>query len=202
MIIDLTVPLNAKTPVYPGDPAPVFTPAGDIERDGYRDHLVSLGTHLGTHIDAPMHILKDGHSLSEIPIEQFVGRGVCIDVSSGDFSPVLTADLQPGDIVLLYTGMANKYLEPAYFEDYPVMLPEVAHRLAEAKVSMIGLDTCSPDITDGFPIHKILLAGDVLVIENLMNLEQLIGRNFTVYALPLKLELDGAPARVIAEIHQ
>jgi kynurenine formamidase len=63
---------------------------------------------------------------------------------------------------------------------------------------MVGLDTGSVDTGDVFPIHKILLGGDVLIIENMTNLAPLAGKAFTVYALPLKLEVDGSPARAIA----
>jgi hypothetical protein len=79
-------------------------------------------------------------------------------------------------------------------------IQEVAKYLVDAKVKMVGVDTCSVDNQDGFPIHKILLAGKVLIIENLTNLNQLTGKDFKVYALPLNLQIDGSPARVIAEI--
>jgi kynurenine formamidase len=66
---------------------------------------------------------------------------------------------------------------------------------------MVGFDTCSADILPDFPVHKILLGNDMLIIENLTNIEQLSGHSFTVYALPIKLVVDGAPARVIAVIN-
>ena len=65
---------------------------------------------------------------------------------------------------------------------------------------MVGVDAGSVDTMDDFPIHKILLAAQVLIIENLTNLNQLAGKDFRVYALPVKLDVDGAPARVIAEV--
>jgi arylformamidase len=96
--------------------------------------------------------------------------------------------------------MSDKYHDPIYFEDYPAMSEEVAKYLVEAKIKMVGVDTCSVDNQDGFPVHKILLAGNVLIIENLTNLTQLTGKDFKVYALPLNLQIDGSPARVIAEV--
>lgn len=65
MIIDLSVPVNEKTPVYPGDPATKIDPAGVLAKDGYNDHYISLGTHVGTHIDAPLHMLEGGQSLDK-----------------------------------------------------------------------------------------------------------------------------------------
>ena len=200
MVVDLSVPLNAQTPIYPGDPATKIEPAGVLAKDGYNDHYISVGTHVGTHIDAPQHMLEGGASLDKTPIEQFVGRGCYVDITDGNFEALKDADIQPGDIVLLHTGMSEKYHESVYFEDYPVMSEEIAKYLVSKKVKMVGLDTCSPDNKDGFPIHKILLAGNILIIENLTNLSELAGKKFKVYALPIKLQIDGAPARVIAEV--
>jgi len=64
---------------------------------------------------------------------------------------------------------------------------------------MVGLDMCSPD-RPPFPVHKILLGGEILIIENLTNMEALEGKNFTIYAFPIKLQIDGAPVRVVAEV--
>ena len=139
-------------------------------------------------------------SLDKLSLEQFVGRGRLVEIDGNDFEGVKSADIQPGDIVLVRTGMSDTYHEPKYFEDYPAMSEEVARYLVDAKVKMVGVDACSVDNQDGFPIHKILLAGDVLIIENLTNLRQLAGKEFKVYALPLKLQIDGSPARVIAEL--
>lgn len=200
MLIDLSVLLNEQTPIYPGDPATKIESAGLLEKDGYTDHYISIGTHVGTHIDAPMHMLEGGKSLDQIPIEQFVGKGRVVEIIGGDYDCVKSADIQEGDIVLLHTGMSDKYNESVYFEDYPTMSEEVAKYLVETKIKMVGVDTCSVDNQDGFPIHKILLAGNVLIIENLTNLSQLSGNDFTVHALPIKLQIDGAPARVVAEL--
>ncbi len=200
MLIDLSVTLNEQTPIYPGDPATSIKPAGVLANDGYNDHFVSMGTHVGTHMDAPMHMLEGGQSLDTFSLDRFVGRGRYIEVQAGDFSAIKDVDIQEGDIVLLNTAMSDKYHDAVYFEDYPAMSEEIAHYLVEKKVSTVGVDACSVDNQDDFPIHKILLSSDVLIIENLTNLSQLKGKDFRVYALPIKLQIDGAPARVVAEV--
>ncbi|MES2971306.1 MAG: cyclase family protein [Patescibacteria group bacterium] len=199
MIIDLSVAINLQTPVYPGDPATKIEPAGVLSRDGYCDHYISPGTHVGTHIDAPMHMIEGGISLDQIPADNFIGQGRYIGVTNGNLMAIQDAHIEHGDIVLLDTGMNEKYHDPVYFSDYPAMSEETAHYLVKKKVKMVGLDACSVDNIEGFPIHKILLAGNVLIIENLTNLRTLAGKQFKVYALPLNLELDASPARVIAE---
>ncbi len=200
--LDLSVVVDEKTPVYPGDPATKIETAGVFAKDGWCDHYISIGTHVGTHIDAPMHMLEDGTSLDKFSIQQFIGRGCYVDVTDGNFDVLKNADIQTNDIVLLHTGVGSKYHDPVYFEDYPAMSEELAHYLVEKKVKMVGIDACSVDNQDGFPVHKIILGGNVLIIENLSSLEKLAGKEFTVYALPIKLAVDGAPARVIAEIKE
>jgi kynurenine formamidase len=198
--IDLSVVVNEQTPVYPGDPAPEIRPAGQIEKDGFNDHQVTFGTHLGTHIDAPLHMLADGKSLDQFGVEQFIGPGKLIKIDGKiTLAQVAAASIQPGDIVLLWTGMSARYNDPAYFENYPAIPQDVAECLAGKQIKMVGVDTCSVDHGE-FVAHRILLGHNILLIENLVNLGQLEGKAFTVYALPLKLQLDGAPARVIAHV--
>lgn len=200
MYIDLSVTLNEQTPVYPGDPATKISPAGVLARDGWCDHYISVGTHVGTHIDAPMHMVKDGKSIDKFPPEKFIGQSRLVDLSRGGFEQVLDINMSKGEIILFYSGMSKKYHLPGYFEKYPVMSTEVAEYIAKNNVKMIGLDACSVDNAVDFPIHKILLSKEVLIIENLTNLDLLIGKKFKIYALPVNLQLDGSPARVIAEI--
>lgn len=199
-IVDLSVPVNENTPVYPGDPKTVIRPAGVFDKDGFNDHLISIGTHVGTHIDAPFHMVSGGKKLDEIPIEHFVGRGCYVNAQNGfDLEAIKQADIKEGDIVLLHTGIINRYHEPNYYEDYPEIPENVARYLVKKKIKMVGMDMSGPDHPP-HNIHKILLGGGVLIIENLTNLNQLADKSFTVYALPIKLNLDGAPARVIAQL--
>jgi kynurenine formamidase len=198
--LDLSVTISDELPVYPGDPDVRIEPAAKYTSEGYNDHVVRIGTHAGTHIDAPFHMIDHGKTLEHYPVDQFVGRGRYVRVQGEfDLAAVQAAGIEAGDIVLFDTGLSQAYNEPDYFEKFPHMPEDVAQYLIQQKVKMVGADTCSPD-TAPFTIHKLLLGADVLVIENLTNLRGLAGKEFTVYALPLKLQVDGAPARVIAEV--
>lgn len=197
-LIDLSVPINEQLPVYPGDPKTKIISAGELDRDGFTDHYVSFGTHAGTHIDAPLHMIKNGKSLDNFRVEHFVSRG-CL-VKSFDLKEIKQNDIRAGDIVLFKTGMSEQYYDPEYFQHYPAMDVEVAQYLVSKKIKMVGIDTCSVDNMDGFPVHKILLKEDILIIENLTNLSELLNKPFKVYALPINLQVDAAPARVIAEV--
>lgn len=198
--IDLTVPINENTPVYPGDPEVKIESIHDIHKNGYEDHRLSIGTHAGTHIDAPSHMIPGGAALHQIPLESFSGRGVLIKSGKAlNLETVNGIDIKEGDIVLFHTGMSNLYHEPEYYNNYPAMTDELAHHLARKKIKMVGVDMCSVD-HEPFPVHKILLKANILIIENLTNLSALDGLEFKVNAFPIKLELDGVPSRVIAEV--
>lgn len=83
MIIDLSVHLDDRTPAYHGNPRYEVRTAGTFAHDGYCGHAISMGTHTGTHIDAPSHMLPEGGNIDLFPISQFVGRGRYIDASDG-----------------------------------------------------------------------------------------------------------------------
>jgi arylformamidase len=198
--IDLSVPINEHTPVYPGDPLLEIRPDETLEKEGYEVHFVCLGTHVGTHIDAPSHMLAGGKNLDQFPLEKFSGRGVYIKFE-GNFNleVVKKAPLARDDIVLFDTGMSSVYYQPRYYYEYPPVTEAIAHYLVEREVKMVGVDMCSVDY-EPFPVHKILLAHEILIIENLTGLSRLRGKNFTVYAFPIPLQLDGSPTRVVAEV--
>lgn len=201
--IDLSVSINEDMPVFPGDPKIKIESASDFEKDGFRQHSVSICTHTGTHIDAPYHILYNGKRLDQFPIYQFIGRGVYIKFDEDfEFTDIEEMDIREGDIVLFHTGMSDVYSQPEYFNSYPNIDEEIASFLAAKRIKMVGVDMCSVDTKESFPVHKILLKNNILIIENLTNLDQLEGKQFKVYALPLKLHLDGAPIRVITEINE
>lgn len=201
--VDLTVPINEQTPAYPGDPHISIEALATYKKDTYNDHKVCFGIHSsGTHIDAPWHMVENGRHLSELPIDRFIGRGRLITLKNSNFdlAAIKQVEIEEGDIVLFQTGMAGKFHQPEYYaDDRPAMNEEIAHYLVERRIRMIGLDLCSPDLQP-FPVHRILLGKEILIIENITNLDKLVGKDFTVYALPINLDLDGAPARVIAEL--
>jgi arylformamidase len=200
MFVDLSVQINESTPVYPGDPKTKISPCGILAKDGYQDHYVCFGTHAGTHIDAPSHMIANGKNIDQISLEKFSGRGVYINATKGfDFNIIKKAEIKENDVVLFHTGMSDKYHMPEYYENYPAMPEEIADFLVKKKVKIVGVDMCSPDYQP-FLIHHIFLPKNILIIENITNLISLSGKEFKIYAFPLKLCLDGAPVRVVAEI--
>lgn len=199
MIYDLTQTINEALPVHPGDPKIKLQPVGGVESDGFLDHLLSMDTHNGTHIDVPAHMIAGGKELKDYPVERFVCKGICIDSRAGFNAEEIDKSInQEGLAVLFCTGASDYFFEPKYWSEFPVLDEACIQKLIDKKVTMVGIDAGSFDIQENFPVHKSLLGADILLIENLTNLKALINQTFDLYALPIKLEKDGAPARVIA----
>jgi len=203
--IDLTHTFSNNMPVYPGDPCAELYQIAEFHSDSYNDFKIETGMHVGTHIDAPMHMVEDGCYISEIDVNSFSGNGYLIDARNHNPFPPRLIDLsmiQTGDIVLIFTGFGSKFYQPNYFEEYPEFSQEFARMLVGANISMVGMDTPSPD-RHPYLIHKLFFSENILIIENLTNLDKLLGvEKFKVYAFPLKLNSDASPARIIAEVQQ
>lgn len=212
-LVDLSVPLDASTVVYPGDPVPSFEAHSTIERDGYNLLRLSLGSQTGTHVDAPFHVDETGARLHELPLERFAGRAVLIDARglaprtpiTWDLIEPLAGRLGPDAVVLLHTGWARLYGSAAYF-DHPYLGAAACERLLDAGVRTIGIDAPSPDETpdderpgSGLPVHRLVARAGGVIAENLRNLDQLDWPDPTVLLLPLALQgSDGAPVRAVA----
>ena len=206
-IVDLTRPLGWETPVFPGDPAVTLTRVATHETYGFEVTQICLGSHSGTHIDAPRHFFADGATLSDYPVERLVGEGVVIDVRmapSGIVDRKLLAprleqsSVERGDFVLLWTGEPDRGSD-----DTPPctsLSPDAAVLLVEKGVTLVGTDGPDLDAEGGpYPVHRLLLGAGVLLAENLCNLEKLGSGRVQCIFLPLAVEhTDGAPVRAIA----
>lgn len=201
--IDLTHTFTNDMPVYPGDPCSKLYQSADIKKDGFTDHRIESCMHVGTHMDAPLHMVEGGMVISDFPADKFQGRGVLIDARNAmsiDASFLNQIDVQEGDIVLVRTDWSKKYRTEDYYREWPIFTSDFAKNLVQMKVALVGMDTPGPDMDANFPVHKILLPNNVLIIENLTNLEALSGiKDFRIHAYPAKYQADAAPVRVVAE---
>jgi kynurenine formamidase len=199
--IDLTHTFTQDMPVYPGDPKASLEQVAFIEKDSYNDHKIATAMHVGTHMDAPLHMIEDGKRMDEIDVERFFGKGVLIDVRGKmeiGASVLEGVEIEEGSIVLLFTGFGSKYRTEDYFKDYPELKEDFANKMVELGVKSVGMDMLSPDNDKPWVTHKILLGNEITILENLANLDQLLGiKDFEVIALPAKFQADAAPVRVI-----
>ena len=211
-IIDLTQTISETMPVYPGTEQPKLTVANTIEKDGFRETLLSFYSHTGTHMDAPFHIYADRTSLDALPAEQFVGKALvidCCDVGEGgeigmEYIDKTLAD--EADFLLFHTGWDKYWGQKKYFGAYPVVSLEVCQYLLDSGKKGVGFDVIGIDpVSDGnLTRHKILLSQrDIVIIENLTNLDKVGSGLFTFAALHLKYkDADGAPIRAVAIIEE
>jgi len=201
-IIDLTHTFTANMPVFPGDSPSVLEKSPDEVKDIVHFHL-DTGMHVGTHIDAPLHMIPTGKKISEFPPEKFVARGHLVDARGRreiDESLLDGKDINKGDCVLVYTGFDEKFGEPEFYTDYPLVTEAFAKKLVELRVAFVGMDTPSPD-KEPYMVHKILLKEEILIIEGLRNLSELLTvSSFEVIALPPKFEAEAGPVRVVAKV--
>jgi len=203
MLVDLTRTFVSNMPAYPGDDAVKLYQTRNISEDGYNNYRIESGMHTGTHLDGTLHMVDGTELISEISVDRFFGRGVLIDArgkSEINFKESFKQRISPDDIVLFLTGHGQMYGKEEYFKDYPALTETFADFLVNVGVNMVGFDTPSPDKSP-FAIHKLLFRANILIIENLTNLEPLLGvKKFEVYVFPLKIQADSAPVRVIARV--
>src|SRR6266498_3931008 len=134
MYIDLTQTFTSNMPVYPGDPKPELKQVATISKDGWTDHEIKTAMHIGTHMDAPWHMIENGKLISQIDVENFFGPGKLIDARGKEKIGVeLIHNIEPGDIVLVLTGFGAKFQDSDYYEKYPELTEEFANKLVELK---------------------------------------------------------------------
>jgi kynurenine formamidase len=210
-IIDLSHFISNDMPVYPDTHSPVIQVANTIEKNGYAEKVISMSTHTGTHIDAPAHMIKGSKTLDMFGIDHFIGEGKVIDLSGKEKKLIETEDLademdgiEKIDFLLFYTGWSRFWGDEKYFRDYPVLSENLVKSLTGYKLKGIGFDIISIDPVgvSEFRNHMTVFGKNMIIIENLKNLETLIGKVFTFFCLPLKIEdSDGSPVRACAIIH-
>lgn len=207
-IIDLTHEISPDMPVYPGTEGPRLTPVYTCEEDGFRETLLSMYSHTGTHMDAPAHIFSGRTTLDRFPASQFVGSAVVIDCTDLGAGGRITLEhihrqreaADQAEFLLFRTGWERYWGKPEYFGDYPCISHEVADYLIQNCKKGVGLDTISLDPVAQLTLHKKLFwNNEIVIIENLEQLGEIGSGLFTFCALPLKqVDADGSPVRAIA----
>lgn len=214
MWVDLSHEFSGDMPHPPGTPGPEFETIRDVETEGLNETRYTVMSHVGTHVDAPLHHVPGGEAIHEIPLERFAGEGVVIDVSRDEaeeipLSAITSADVEvrEDDIVILHTGWSEHFYDHDEYLTYPWLADEIGEWLAERSIKMLALDILSPDLPgsvrpDGwmeYPVHKALLPEGILIAENLTNVGGLVGERVEAQAYPVKIRgSDGAPVRFLA----
>ena len=217
-IIDLTHPLDPTTPVFPDTPAVavqileaigVSTPTG---RRALNSSQVTVGLHCGTHVDAPAHFYSGRPTIEAVALTKCIGPALLIDLTPKTLPAQSMIDLvdlagyadqlRATGKVILKTGWAQRWGDPAYFSEHPVMTGAAAQFLVDHGIHLIGVDTPSVD-RPPFAAHLVLLDNQVVILENLTNLDAITTPRFQLVALPLKLtQREASPVRAIAMVER
>jgi arylformamidase len=202
-VIDVTHPLSAALPTYPGNAPFELLPVKRMARgDSANVSVMHLGTHSGTHVDAPRHFFDAGAGVDRLPLDLLVGRARVVHV------PVRRG-IGPDDLALLpIAGERRVLLRTAndalwdtseFTPDYAFLTEEGARYLIERGVAVVGVDYLSVEQfkKPGAPAHHVLLGAGAVIIEGL-DLRGVEAGVYEMFCLPLRVaDADGAPARVI-----
>ncbi len=205
MILDVTVPITNSMPVWPGDPQVRLSPKSHLSRD--KSHTVKLtaiemGSHTGTHVDAPYHFVEGGKRLHEIPLEQLTGKATVFEIAGVRSIGLGNLEHRKWDgieRVLFKTDNSQHWQDEKFYEEFIYLEPDGAEFLVQRGIQLVGIDYLSIDEfkSEKHPTHFALLTRDIVILEGL-NLSKVPAGEYTLFALPLNLQdADGAPSRVI-----
>ena len=202
-LLDVSVPLRQGLPTYPNNPPFELQPIQRIADGGTANvSRLVMGTHTGTHVDAPFHFFDKGIGVDELPLELLIGRARVVEIKAR--GGIAASDLEEAGLredlrVLFKTPNSALWNSDTFHEDYAHITDSGARYLVEQGVKVVGVDYLSVEQfkKPGAPAHRTLLSNGVIIIEGL-NLAEAEPGMYEMYCLPLPVTGgDGAPARVI-----
>jgi arylformamidase len=205
MIYDVSVPIQNDIPVWPSDPPVQLTPTAFPSRDHshtIRITTINMGSHTGTHIDAPSHFVDGGRTLHEIPMETLVGHATVFHlpgVQAISRSHLEALDWEGVERIFFKTDNSAKWADKYFHKDFVSVEPGAAEFIVERGIRLVGIDYLSIDPfgSADHPSHFVLLRKNVVILEGL-DLRRIAPGRYHMVALPLNLQgADGAPTRVI-----
>jgi len=205
-VVDLSHVIQTGMPVYPGDEQANVRRTHFVNKDGFAQTSLAMGSHTGTHVDVASHIYADAPGLDWLGPDNFTGWGAVIDLTNLDKPFIDQADLvalsgiESLDFAILRTGHDQHWKTDQYFKEYPALSETACRYLGGLQLKGIGLDTPSPDPAGSTDLraHKALMDHGLAVVENLCNLEELPSEGFVFCCLPLRIK-DGeaSPVRAV-----
>ena len=201
-IYDITNTISPELPVFPGDPPASITPRFQMtEGDPYNVSLLAMGSHTGTHIDAPYHFEPEGNTVDNIPLDACLGPCRVVEVPKAmAITPehVASVDLGRNGRVLFKTRNSGLWAKK-FRKDFAYITPEAARHLVSQGVRLVGIDYLSVEQfgSKDFATHHALLRSQVVILEGI-NLSQVKAGDYELIVLPLKIcDGDGSPSRAL-----
>lgn len=205
-LVDLSYPIASGMPVSKKERPVLVVHRLTHRESGYCASSIEMGSHTGTHIDAPFHFFEDGIGVDRIPLRSLITAGHILDLRSAPKAidaGVLNqeADRMGGLVsrraVVLWTGWERFFGEPQ-MHDHPYLTEDAARALIESGTTVVGIDAIGVDDSLGsrFPAHHLLLRAGVPIVENLRGLEALGAGPCGLGFVPISLaDADAAPVR-------
>ncbi|OGE80514.1 MAG: hypothetical protein A2826_01610 [Candidatus Doudnabacteria bacterium RIFCSPHIGHO2_01_FULL_43_23] len=195
---DLSIPLSQATITWPGE-----QPMEIDEKKGTAiTSRLAMPSHFGTHIDAPKHFLFNKGTVDNIALSKLVGKAKVFALKSKQIisrNDLLKFSIEKGDKILLKTRNGRNVLGKKFIDNYVSLGLDAAKHLAQKKIDLVGIDYFGIEAKSapGHPVHKALLAKDIVIVEG-CDLSRVPAGNYNIVALPLKIKRgDGAPTRVV-----
>lgn len=204
-IHDISVPISATMPTYPGDPPVSIEPASQIAKGAVANiSRLSFGDHTGTHLDPPIHFVPGGKTVDQLDLNTLYGAARVVDltdvekaISARDFERV---KLPSGTVrILCKTRNSDLWDRPGFQKDFVAFGWDAAQWLVDHGVKLVGIDYLSAEVFDTSEpnTHRILLGAGIIIVEGLY-LKNVSPGNYTLACLPLKIkDGDGGPARAV-----
>ncbi len=204
-IHDISIPISATMPTYPGDPAVRIEPVLQIARgDAANVSRLSFGDHTGTHLDPPAHFVPGGKTVDQLDLNVLYGPARVVDLTHIE-KEITADDLARAKLpkravrILCKTRNSELWDRPGFQRDFCAFAWDAAQWLVDRGVRLVGIDYLS---AESFGVseprtHRILLGAGIIVIEGL-DLKDISPGNYTLVCLPLKIRNgNGGPARAI-----
>lgn len=203
--IDLSHKMTDKMEVYPGDPEFKLKKITTID-DSYSLSKISGGLHTGTHIDAPYHYLPNGKKVSDLDINDLIGKASILKTKNEIINKSIKIDdieieikTSLGKIAILSTGWYKHWNEDSYFCEFPYISKELANLLIKNSISGIAIDTCSVDKVGQNHIHKMFLKNNIWIVENLTNMDKLVENEYYSYFIPMNIDAEASYVRAFVK---
>jgi len=217
--IDLTHELKNDLMVYPDDPKFKLRNINDTN-DDYSLFELKGNLHTGTHIDAPYHYMANGNKITNISLENLIGKSYVFDISPVNPNKEINLDDIPNlkkivekkfsatqglkkelkKIIILKTNWYKYWNEENYFIANPSISKKVANTLVENNISGLAIDSPSVDSFGENKIHKILLKNNIWIVENLTNMNKINEGIHKVFFIPLNIDAEASFIRAFIEI--
>jgi arylformamidase len=203
-IIDISWPISTATTGYKDRYIVEFDEIKSLGKDHARETIIHLSSHTGTHVDAPSHMLKDGKTIDELPLDRFVGPCKVVDMTdvvekiTRDWFEDQNLDIVPGDIILLKTINSATSPTEKFTPHFVYLEISGAQYLAEKKIKAVGIDYLGIEHSQpGHLTHQALFHADIGIIEGL-RLQHVKSGSYLLVCLPLyTIGVEAAPARAV-----